>query len=64
MMDMEALVLERPLRDVLPEDRALFLEAVRQVRAGGGAVIWLDESLDAETQAALAPLARATPETA
>ena len=60
----EALVLERPLRDVLPEDRALFLEAVRQVRAGGGAVIWLDESLDAETQAALAPLARAAPETA
>ena len=60
----EMLVLERPLRDVLPEDRALFLEAVRQVRAGGGAVIWLDESLDAETQAALAPLARATPETA
>ena len=60
----EALVLERPLRDVLPEDRALLLEAVRQVRAGGGAVVWLDESLDAETQAALAPLARAAPETA
>ena len=60
----EALVLERPLRDVPPEDRALFLEAVRQVRAGGGAAVWLDESLDAETQAALAPLARATPATA
>ena len=47
-----------------PEDRALFLEAVRQVRAGGGAVVWLDESLDAETRAALEPLARAAPETA
>ena len=60
----EALVLERPLRDVLPEDRALLLEAVRQVRAGGGAVVWLEESLDAETRAALEPLARAAPETA
>ena len=60
----EALVLERPLRDVPPEDRALFLEAVRQVRAGGSAVVWLEESLNAETQAALEPLARATPETA
>ena len=60
----EALVLERPLRDVLPEDRALLLEAVRQVRAGGGAVVWLEESLDAETQAALAPMAVASPESA
>lgn len=60
----EALVLERPLRDVLPEDRAIFLEAVRQVRADGGAVVWLEEVLDADTRTALEPLAIASPETA
>ncbi len=60
----DALVLERPLRDAAPEDRALFLEAVRQVRAAGGAAVWLDDSMDAETRAALEPLAIASPETA
>jgi ABC-type lipoprotein export system ATPase subunit len=57
-----ALVLEQPLRDTLPEDRALLLEAVRLARAGGCAVIWLDRHLKAETQAALEPLIRAAPE--
>ncbi|HAL92368.1 MAG TPA: hypothetical protein DCM68_05015 [Verrucomicrobia bacterium] len=58
----EALVLERPLREVPAEDRALFLKAVRQVRAEGCAVVWLEKDLDAETQAALEPLARAAPD--
>jgi ABC-type branched-subunit amino acid transport system ATPase component len=57
----EALVLERPLREMPAEDRALFLKAVQEVRAAGCAVIWLEETLDAETQAALAPLAVAAP---
>lgn len=59
----EALVLERPLREASAEERSLFLEAVGQVRAAGGAVVWLEESLDAETRAALAPLTCAAPET-
>lgn len=57
----EALVLERPLRDVPAEDRALFLAAVRQLRTGGCAVIWLDTTLDAETRAILEPLVCAVP---
>jgi predicted ABC-type transport system involved in lysophospholipase L1 biosynthesis ATPase subunit len=58
----EALVLERPVREMPAEDRALFLKAVNEVRAAGCAVVWLEETLEAETQAALAPLARAAPE--
>jgi len=53
----EALVLERPLREAPAEDRALFLAAVKQVRAAGGAVVWVEESPDAATQAALAAAA-------
>jgi len=60
----EALVLERPLRDAPAEDRTLFLAAVREARAAGCATVWLDEDLDAETRAALAPLAQAAPESA
>lgn len=59
----EALVVERPLRDMPAGDRALFLQAVREARAGGGAVVWLDDAMDAETQAALEPLVRAEPKT-
>ncbi len=59
----EMLIVERPLRDVPGDDRALFLQAVREARAGGGAVVWLDETMDAETQAALEPLVRAGPKT-
>lgn len=59
----ETLVLERPLREASAEERSLFLEAVGQVRAAGCAVVWLEESLDAETRAALAPLTCAAPET-
>ena len=58
----EALVLERPLREVPAEERALFLKAARLARAAGCAVIWLDKDLDAETRAALEPLACAAPE--
>ena len=57
----EALVLERPLRDMPAEDRGLFLQAVAELRAGGCAVVWLEEVLDAEVRAALAPLAVAAP---
>ena len=57
-----ALVLERPLSGASAEDRALLLEAVKQVRARGGAVAWIDGTVDAETRAALAPLAEAAPE--
>ena len=57
----EALILERPLRDAPPEDRTLLLQAVQQVRAGGGAVVWIDGFVEAETRAALAPLATAAP---
>jgi ABC-type sugar transport system ATPase subunit len=57
----KALVLERPARDMPAEDRALFLKAVQEVRADGCAVVWLEETLDAETRAALAPLAIAAP---
>ena len=57
----EALVLEHPLRGAPAEDRALFREAVRQARAEGCAVVWLDEAMEAETRAALEPLARAAP---
>ena len=60
----EALVLERPLRDAPAEDRTLFLAAVREARAAGCATVWLDEDLDAETRAALAPLAQVAPESA
>ena len=60
----EVLVLERPLRELPAEDRALFLAAVKQVRAGGCAAVWLEESLDAATRAALEPLATAAPEKA
>ena len=58
----EALILERPLREAPAEDRSLFLKAVRQARAEGCAVVWLDETVDAETRAALAPLGCAAPE--
>ncbi len=58
----EALVLERPLREVPAEDRALFLKALRQMRAEGRAVVWLDEVLDADAKAALEPLACAAPD--
>jgi ABC-type branched-subunit amino acid transport system ATPase component len=60
----EALVLERPLRDMPDEDGALFRQAVAGVRAAGCAVVWLEETLDAETRAALAPLACPAPEPA
>ncbi len=59
----EALVLERPLRDAPGEDRARLLEAVRAARAGGCAVVWIDEELGAEARAALEPVARAAPGT-
>ena len=58
----EALVLERPLRGVPAEDAALLRSAVARVRAAGCAVVWLEEDLDAETRAALAPLAVAAPD--
>ena len=58
----EALLLERPLREAPAEDRGLLADAVQQVRAGGGTVIWLEEALDAATRAALEPLAAAAPE--
>ena len=58
----EALILERPLREAPAEDRALFLKAVRRARAEGCAVVWLDETADAETRAALEPLGCAAPE--
>ena len=57
----EALVLERPLRDAPAEDRGLFLRAVQDLRAAGCAVVWLDETLDADARAALGPLADAKP---
>ena len=60
----EALVLEQPLRAVPAEDGALLREAVKQVRAGGCAVVWLEERPDAETRAALEPLVGAEPEPA
>lgn len=60
--DPEALVLERPLREVPAEDRAVFLKAVQQVRAAGCAVAWLDETPDADVRAALAPLVVVEPE--
>lgn len=60
----EALILERPLREVPVEERALFLKAVRQARAAGCAVVWLDGILDADVRAALEPLAAAAPEPA
>ena len=59
----EALVLEQPLRDTSPEDLEVLLEAVRQVRGDGCAVIWLDARLKEATRAALAPLTVAAPET-
>ncbi len=57
-----ALVLEQPLAGASADDRALLLEAVKQARARGGAVAWIDGTVDAETRAALAPLAEAVPE--
>lgn len=57
----EALVLERPLRGAPAEAAALLRAAVARVRASGCAVVWLEEDLDAETRAALAPLAVAAP---
>ena len=58
----EALILERPLREAPAEDRSLFLKAVSRARAEGCAVVWLDETVDAETRAALEPLGCAAPE--
>ena len=52
----ELLVLERPLREVPVEDRALFLKAVRQVRAEGRAVVWLEKTLEADVRATLEPV--------
>ena len=57
-----ALILERPMIDMRDEDRKLFLDAVRQVRAAGCVVVWLDESLQPDTAAALEPLTCVTPE--
>lgn len=57
-----ALVLDQPLRETFAEDRAALLEAIRQVRQDGCAVVWLDLHLKAETRAALEPLACAAPE--
>ena len=57
----EMLVLERPLRGAPAEDAARLRAAIARVRATGCAVVWLDEDLDAETRAALAPLAVAAP---
>lgn len=59
----EALVLEHPLRGVSPEEGALFLEGIRKLRAAGTAVAWIAETLNAETQAALAPLITAASST-
>lgn len=59
--DPEALVLEQPLQGATAEDRAVLLAAVKQVRGAGAAVVWLAEFLDAETRAALEPLACAAP---
>jgi hypothetical protein len=50
-----------PLRGEPAEDAARLRAAVARVRAAGCAVVWLDEDLDAETRAALAPLAVAAP---
>ncbi len=58
----EALILEQPLRELPPEDRALFLQAVRQARGTGCAVVWLEGFLEADTRAALTPLADAAPQ--
>jgi len=58
----EVLILERPLRDMRPGDRVLFLEAVKKMRVAGCAVVWLDETLAPETQTALEPLVCAAPE--
>ena len=58
----EALVLERPLREASAEDRTLLLSAVKQTRAAGGAVVWMEEILDAEMRTALEPLVCAAPE--
>ena len=44
------------LREVPVEDRVLFLKAVRQVRAEGRAVVWLEETLEADVRAALEPV--------
>ena len=57
----EALILDRPLREALAEDRALFLKAVQEVRAAGCAVVWLDKMLDSDVRAALEPLVSAVP---
>ena len=59
----DALILERPMLDMLEEDRKLFLEAVRQVRAEGCVVVWLDEALRADTSTAMEPLICVTPDT-
>jgi len=60
--DPVALILERPMLDMRDEERKLFLEAVRQVRAAGCLVVWLDEALRADTTAALEPLICVAPE--
>ena len=57
----DALILERPLREAAADDRARFLEGVRQLRAGGCAVIWIDAELNPATQQALEPLTQAAP---
>lgn len=57
----QALVLERPVREMPADDRAMFLKALKEVRAAGCAVVWLEEILEAEVQAALAPLVVAAP---
>ncbi len=55
----QALVLERPLLDAAPADCELFLRAVREKRAEGMAVVWLDGPLRAEVRAALEPFVEA-----
>jgi len=57
-----ALVLEQPLREAPAEDRTRLVDAVKQARAEGSAVIWLEEALDIATRTALEPLAVASPE--
>lgn len=52
----EALVLDHPLHGASEADHVLLREALVKVRAAGCAVIWLGETVDAPTRAALEPL--------
>lgn len=58
----EAVVLDHPLHGAPEADHALLRSALVEVRAAGCAVIWLGEKVDAQTRAALEPLADIAPE--